>query len=195
MYKAILFDADGVLIHAERFSIRLEREYGISTDMTLPFFKGVFQKCLIGQADLKKTIASYLPQWGWKGTVDEFLKCWFESEHKIDAELVEFIKQLKSQGMRVYIATNNETHRTEYLIHEMGFGEVFDKVYGSGHMGFKKPDHQFFDHIIKEQSLVPEETLFVDDDRENIESARELGLHAMLYTNLEDLKQKVASPS
>lgn len=45
--RAILFDADGVIIHPYRFRAWLEREHAISPAMTAPFFAGVFsRRCL-----------------------------------------------------------------------------------------------------------------------------------------------------
>jgi beta-phosphoglucomutase-like phosphatase (HAD superfamily) len=40
MIKVVLFDADGVLINTELFSVHLARDYGISMETTLPFFTG-----------------------------------------------------------------------------------------------------------------------------------------------------------
>ena len=77
MIRAILFDADGVVINTtERFSSYLEREYGISTKLTAPFFLGRFQDYIVGKADLKEEINKYLLSWGWKKSVDDFLRYW-----------------------------------------------------------------------------------------------------------------------
>src|SRR5260221_12594154 len=99
MIKAILFDADGVLINGEMFSSVLEREYGISTKITTPFYAGPFQACLTGKADLKKIIKPYLKKWGWQKSVDEFLKTWFRAEHTIDKDLVDYIQELRKKDI------------------------------------------------------------------------------------------------
>lgn len=60
--KYILFDTDGVLVHAEPWSIRFAREYGVTADMQI-FFRGIFQDCIIGKADLREVLPSYLTDW------------------------------------------------------------------------------------------------------------------------------------
>jgi len=57
-----LFDIDGVFITAsEPFSKRYETEVGKSGMMTV-FFKGVFQDCLVGKADLKEEVSKHLEE-------------------------------------------------------------------------------------------------------------------------------------
>jgi putative hydrolase of the HAD superfamily len=90
MIQLVILDADGVLIHAERFSKQLERDYRITTQITEPFFSGPFKECLIGKADLKEELGPYLKKWGWQKSVEEFLDYWFTAEHKIDQSLIEY---------------------------------------------------------------------------------------------------------
>ena len=59
--KAIIFDADGVVINSpEMFSIQYQKAFGISNDVMLPFFEGIFQDCLKGKADLKEELKHHL---------------------------------------------------------------------------------------------------------------------------------------
>jgi hypothetical protein len=55
--KAILFDADGVVIFPWRFARHLAREHGITPEMTRGFFQGVFEDCLVGK------MVSWRPGW------------------------------------------------------------------------------------------------------------------------------------
>jgi putative hydrolase of the HAD superfamily len=199
MIKAILFDADGVLINANRrFSLQLAEEHGISFEKTLPFFSGIFQQCLVGKAELKEAIAPHLADWGWKGTVDELLHYWFTSEHRVDDELVALIHEIKKMGIRCFLATNNEKCRALYMENEMGFGKVMDKVYSSASVGHLKTDQNFFYKVLVDikENFIPEivanEVVFFDDDQKNIDTGITFGLNAVLYTDLESFKQKIA---
>ena len=60
---------------------------------------------------------------------------------------------------------------------------VFDKLYLSDEIGQKKPDKEFFTHVIDSLGIGPEQLLFIDDNTENIESARSLKINTIHFTN------------
>lgn len=193
MIKVIIFDADGVLVHSKRkFSVTLAEKHGISLETTLPFFTGPFQKCLVGNSDLKKVILPYLKKWGWDKRVDVLLDYWFSLESKTDKELIKYIKKLRQKGIKCLLATNNEKHRFQYMMDKMGLAKVFNKTYSSAHLGHKKPDQKFFQKIYKElKNIKKNEILFVDDSIENIEGVKNFGMHAELYKSIKNLKKKI----
>jgi len=43
-------------------------------------------------------------------------------------------------------------------------------------MKMRKPDTEIFEFVLKENNLIAEETLFVDDTKENTDAAAELGI-------------------
>jgi putative hydrolase of the HAD superfamily len=79
------------------------------------FFRGIFQECLIGNADLREILPSYLNEWGWKDGVDSYLKHWFDSENLPDHALIKRAQELRKSGIKCYVATNQEKYRLAYL--------------------------------------------------------------------------------
>jgi len=191
--KALIFDADGMIVHGERFSKRLARDFGISTDITTPFFVNEFQLCLVGKADLKQELAKHLKKWGWEKSIDDLLDVWFDESHtQIEAQFLPLIQNLRAKGVAVYLATNNEKYRTANLVEGRGLGKLVDGVFSSAHLGSKKPEADFFQRMIDEIGIDKRQIVFWDDDMENIDGAVAFGLPAELYTDFAKFQEKVA---
>ena len=57
------------------------------------------------------------------------------------------------------------------------FDALFDKSYFSFAVHMTKPDPRFFEFVLDQHGMKPEETLFIDDTKTNIEAAQKLGIH------------------
>jgi len=193
-YKIILFDADGVLIKSRpQFSDCLQAEYGIPSETLKPFFQGVFRDCSVGKADLKEELAKAAPGWGWTGTVDELIRFWFTAGTQTDEDVAQFIRDLRATGVRTYMTTDNERYRGEFLRDAFGNGTLFDEVFFSAAIGCKKSDPCFFESVYRAINDVPrDQVLFVDDTEKNVETAKEFGFDAHLFTNLDELRRLFA---
>lgn len=192
MIKAIIFDGVNCITYQEPLSVGLARDYNLPLEKTLPFFKGVLQDCVAGESDLKEVLPPFLEAWGWQSGVEGLLKYWFERDHKIDTELVSYIQDLRKKKVICLLGTNNEKYRFAYMLDKMGFDKIFDKSYCSALLGCKKPDQEFFSKIYNElENIKKEEVLFWDDKAENVESAKDFGINAEIYTNFIDFKEKI----
>jgi len=136
MIKAIIFDSDGMTNCAEKFSIRFSRDFNIPYEQVLPFFLNEFKGCLVGKADLKEVIKPYLVKWGWQKSVDELLDYWFTGEVNVDARVMETIEKLKQQKIKCYLATNQEKYRTDYMVEQMNYKNIFHGIFSSAEIGF-----------------------------------------------------------
>ena len=66
--QVLLLDADGLVLQQARyFSEVYSQEYGVSTEVLMRFFRGVFRECQQGKADLKQELVSVLKEWQWQG--------------------------------------------------------------------------------------------------------------------------------
>ncbi len=197
MTKCILFDADGVVVVSDRFSVQYQKEYGIPDNDMLAFFNGEFKKCTVGKADLAKIVKPWLLKWKWEKSADEFLRYWFELEHNIDERVVSAISSLRDRGILCYLATNQEKYRTQYMREYMGFDELFDGVFSSCEIGHKKPAKEYYEFILdkmkSEKGILPGEILFFDDRKDNVEQAKKLGINAYLYQGFEEFLDLINS--
>lgn len=57
------------------------------------------------------------------------------------------------------------------------FKNCFDKFYLSHEIHLRKPNYEIFKFILKEDSLLAEECLFIDDTKEHILAASQLGIN------------------
>ena len=194
--KAAIFDADGVVINSlGYFSVQYQKEFSVSNDVMLPFFKGKFQDCLVGKADLKEEVKYFLKDWKWAGTADEFLEYWFKTEHYVDDRILNEIVRLREKGVKCYLGTKQEKYRMEYIKKDMGLEEFFDGVFCSCDIGNKKPDKQYFDAVtfaLKEkEGIEPANIIFWDDKKENVDSSIACGWNAYLYEGFDKFKTEV----
>ena len=171
LQKIILFDVDGVLIHAENWSKEFIQRNNLPPDAMSDFFGGIFRDCTMGKADLKEILPPFLEKWRWERSVDDFLYEWFQFENKPDTELISKIQELRKEGINCYVATNQEKYRLEFLRNEMKFSEYFDGIFCSAEIGLKKPQKEYFDYILKSLEISPDKVVYFDDSAENIDVA------------------------
>ncbi len=110
----------------------------------------------------------------------------------LDPATIAVLEELKATGMRVVCGTN--VIDAHYAIHQAHQDyKVFDAVYASHHIQISKPDLSFYTHILEAEHARPEEAFFTDDMEQNVVAAREVGLHAYVYTDAGALRIQLLS--
>lgn len=189
--KAVIFDADGVLVFPWRFAEHLSEEFQITQEATRAFFEGKFTGCLVGKEDLADVLPPYLAEWGWAGSVEEFMQFWFSVEDAVDARVLGAAQDLRGAGLTCCLASNQEEHRSEYMRTVMGFGAEFDTLFFSCEIGAKKPNARFYEAIEAALGLSGEQIAFWDDSPRHVDAAKERGWQAELYTSYEDFERQI----
>jgi putative hydrolase of the HAD superfamily len=194
MIKAILFDLDGiVMIGREKyFSVRYAEEHDVPVEMVSEFFLGQFQKCSFGQCDLKEEIAPFLPKWKWEGSVEDFIRHWFTTEATLDTTVLKRIDALRAKGFKCYIASRQEKYRMAYLLDEVGLKKHFDGTFVTCEVGYDKSQKEYWEQVIGKLGLQPEEILFFDDTKKNVDMAQSMGIDAHFYDRIQVLEEQVA---
>lgn len=191
MIKALLIDLDGVIIIRDKyFSQVLAEQHNLDPDHQAAFFKGVFQDCMRGKADLRDVLPEWLERWNWTEGLDNFLKFWFTTESNIDKELLNDLASIKASGVKTYLATDNEINRTNYVLDDLQLRPYFDDIMGSALLGHKKGEAEYWETVIQKIApTVATEALFIDDDAQNVELALQYGFKAHTFMKGDNLSQ------
>jgi len=183
MSKALLLDADGVVLKKQSyFSEVYSKEYNVSLEKIIPFFRNEFLDCQLGKIDIKEVLPKYLKEWGWQKSVDDFLQYWFESSTIVDKEVENKVQEIRALGTKCYLVTDQEKYRAEYLRKNLYFEKKFDGCFFSCEIGYSKSSPEFFKVVFKQLELNPSDIIFLDDEEKNIVVAEQLGIKATLYT-------------
>ena len=181
--QALLFDGDGVVLTGGPFTRALAGTPGVDVAALQPFFRNEFAACLEGSMRIEDAIAPYLGACGWTAGVEPILRFWFEAEHTVDRELLGLIDKYRADGMRCYLASNQERRRAAYVAEQMGLVRRFDGLFFSCALGVRKPAAAFFNAVADALKPLPRGAILLWDDAvANLEAARAAGLQAELYT-------------
>lgn len=98
-------------------------------------------------------------------------------KHRLD-----FLKKLADHGeYNLILLSNTNNVHIDWVKENIKFFEdfkdCFDAFYLSQEIGFRKPDPEIFEFVLEKHDLKPEETLFIDDTKENTDAAAALGIH------------------
>lgn len=90
---------------------------------------------------------------------------------------LDFLQECIDQGHNIYILSNLDRESCEKLNTMLpGFFELFDGVVISADVGLMKPNPAIFSYLLERYNLNPEETVFIDDQKENLKAAKEMGI-------------------
>jgi putative hydrolase of the HAD superfamily len=98
-------------------------------------------------------------------------------------DTVAIVSELKTRGVPIYGLSNMSAATFAHLRERHSFWDDFLGIVISAHVGLIKPDPRIFDHLCGRYGLDPAETLFIDDNLPNVESAARLGFRTIHFSN------------
>jgi len=110
----------------------------------------------------------------------------------IDNNMLDLAKNLKKNGHRVMILSNESKEGMEDKKNKFLLSDIFEKIYNSAKIGIAKPDKEIFDYVLTDLNVDPASIIFIDDWDKNIISARNAGMHTVQFYDVEQLKQELS---
>ena len=184
---------------------------GVLADFRVMEFLGAkgFGKDMIRRI-LKASVMT--PYWGaferGELTEDEALAAFASTDPEIEQELrraygnveglltgrdfsVPLVKGLKKAGYGVYCLSNYSKKAYDECGESLAFMPYMDGAVLSFRVHMTKPDPAMYAHFLEVCGLDADACVFVDDTPENVEAARALGFHGIVFVSPEDLLEKL----
>lgn len=188
--RAVLFDMDGVIRHWDDVGARRGEEAA-----GLP--RGAIERVAYTIPEFALTQIGTVTARQWADAVARALveehgpgaevaaEHYFAYAGRLDREMVGLVAAVR-QRTTVALLSNATDQLREHLAHHE-LVDAFDVVFCSAEIGVAKPDPAIFEHAAKVLGVEPAECFFTDDRPENVEGARNAGMHAEVFTSRADL--------
>ncbi len=192
--KNIVFDFGGVLVdwnphhlYDKYFGSREKAEWflnniclyswNLQMDGGKPFAEGVAE------------LQAEHPEWS--EAIAIYHTRWIEMMNGEIEGMVSVIRRLKMAGYGVYGLTNWSAETFPMVRDTYPVFQEFDGIVVSGEEYLLKPDAAIYKCLLERYALQAEESLFVDDNADNVAGARNVGMKAIQFTSAVELEREL----
>ena len=123
---------------------------------------------------------------------DDFKQFMFD-QSRVLGETLDWVRSLASSGRYRLLTLNNESRELhEYRVRTFGLCSVFQAFLTSCYLGQVKPDEDIYRSAMGIAGCQSARGIFVDDRPVNVETALKLGLRAIRFLDLDQLRTDLA---
>jgi HAD superfamily hydrolase (TIGR01509 family) len=205
MVKLVIFDLDGVLVdtknlHFDALNMSLENEYKISWNEHLSVYDGLKTQQKLDMLTQQK------------GLPIELHKSIWETKQKITLELLKSIEpnefitstmvKLSEDGYKIAVCSNSIRKTVLTVLSKLNIIEYIDFILSNEDVKNPKPHPEMYWKTISTMSVLPEETLIIEDSPYGLLAASRSKSHILrvknpsevnvesIYKKLEEIEMK-----
>lgn len=115
---------------------------------------------------------------------------WYDLLKPIN-ESIDILKELKEKGYNLYYLSNFHDIAFKKMKEKYDFFNLFDGGVVSYEDKLLKPDERIYKAILNRYSLVPEESIFIDDTKVNVDAAKDAKIKGLVFENANKLKEEL----
>ncbi len=190
MIRAVIWDWGGVLMRTMDVRPRMAWERRLRLHpgglVDVVFESSAWDRAQRGEASVDDVWAEVADRLGIGETEIAALQRDFWAGDRLDEELVRLIRELRQAGIRNGLLSN---HIPEIRQRLGNLEPLLDAVVISGEEGVLKPDPAIYRVALERLGVAPEEAVFVDDWKPNVEAARQLGMVGVLFRGTVSLRR------
>jgi len=123
------------------------------------------------------------------------LKLWKNAWHKMLGDKIEgsieILHKLNANGYQLYGLTNWSADTFPYVYYTHDFFHIFKDIVVSGREHTIKPEAEIYQICLQRNRLEPSETIFIDDNLDNVAAAQALGIYGIHFTDAVELQKSL----
>jgi len=189
--SVIVFDVGGVLSKdmIDTKLIDLAQSYNLDADAVLQAKSRYRDRADLGQISDEEF---------WRQILDHFDVQATSRDAEIDSylELVDGtldIAKTLSERYRTAILSNDSREMAALRRKKFGFDALFDPIVISADVGVKKPDAMIYRHLLDQLGVAASECLFIDNNQDNVDAARAIGMRAVRFETAPQLREALSA--
>jgi len=125
------------------------------------------------------------------GQLEEICRLDMQMWSNVNSTMVEWASQLGSFGLKVGLLSNMHPDMVKHCRNQFSWLKSFDFVTFSGEVSLIKPDPRIYEHTLLGLGVTAQEALFLDDREINIRAARSLGIAAIHFRSVAQLRSEL----
>lgn len=181
-WKAAIFDLDGTLIDSMYVWEKVDRDF--LTERGIPV-TAEYTEAVRGmyfESAARYTIEKY----GLKESVEQIIQIWlnmarneYENNVKLKPFAGELILRMRSQGMKIGMATSSNPYLLEPVLKSNGVEEMFDAVCYTSQAGRNKSFPDVYLYTAERLGVRPQDCIVFEDIIEGIKGANRAGMYTV----------------
>ena len=192
--KSVIFDWGGVLIDDPRPGLLkyFADTFGLALEVYTPvhdLFLDEFHKGLISEEAFWQKVSRKLGK-----PIPKASSLWtdaFKSFYVPRQKVFAFVSSLRLSNYKTVLLSNTELPTVEFF-RGLGYYDMFDILIFSCVEGCVKPERRIYEITLERLGFKARQTVFTDDLEENIQGAEDLGINAIIFKNLEQVKSELS---
>ena len=110
---------------------------------------------------------------------------------RLNPDMVGWLSALSAAGLKTAVLSNMHMGMVQHARHAFQWldGVTFTTL--SAEVWLIKPDPAIYEHCLRGLDVQAPDTLFIDDREVNVEAARDIGIHAVQFQSLAQLRSEL----
>lgn len=199
MIKNIIFDIGGVVVKKGKFNtfmkVMAKAIFGTTNpdffkeEHISPKIKNEWSQWRLGKLTAKQFFNRQRKKYHLKLSTNRMSYLLYHSQ-KPNRKVISIIKQLKND-YNVYALTNHTKEWFAYQTKQYNYNSLFDGVMTSFEAGSAKPNMIIYKKLLKKYNLNSTACLYIDDQKENLVTAKKLGIKTIHFESISQLKSEL----